>query len=235
MLMLVARGRLLYWQAKRDRVVDSSRQRTRPFASPTLSLLGERQSPRGGLAGASGAHRDRRHTRPMGGALGGAARDAARGWESKLDRYRNAIFYDVGPLSAPRYHAGCASSRSRSFARCPTRAVRILGRAEARCCGVPHAEGDRSHRAGPPYLSSVALAHWRLFAVSDRPHRVGARDAHAARHDSFSLRAPVTGTYIVRLHVTPYWKIARGGHGWSAGARRLDARACRNPEGELAW
>jgi hypothetical protein len=137
----------------------------------------------------------------------------ARGWERQLDRYRNALFYDSSPLTAQRYHEWLLG-QSISYVALADAPLDYSARAEARLLGGAHPGRTSAGGRPPPYLLEVwRSAHWRLFAVRD-PTPLASLPATLTQldHDSFSLRAPVAGTYMVRLHFTPYWEIARG-HG----------------------
>jgi hypothetical protein len=125
----------------------------------------------------------------------------ARGWERQLDTKRDALFYaGAGTLTAPRYRAWLAEN-----------AVSYIALADAPLDYAARAEG-RLVGAGQSYLREVwRSAHWRLFAVrapgalAQPPSVLSAVDS-----DSFTLRAPRAGRYLVRVRFTPYWKLTRG-------------------------
>jgi hypothetical protein len=127
----------------------------------------------------------------------------ARGWERQLDIDRNDLFYDTAaPLSAARYRAWL-SDQAISYVALPDAPLDYSGRSEARLV-----------RAAPGYLREVWKSpHWRLFAVlaaaplAQPPSVVTRIDS-----DSFTLRSVRAGTFTVRVHFTPYWKLATG-HG----------------------
>jgi hypothetical protein len=125
----------------------------------------------------------------------------ARGWERQLDTKRDLLFYaGAGALTASRYRAWL-DENAVSYVALADAPLDYAARAEARLL-----------RAGPGYLREVwRSAHWRLFAVrapaalAQPPGFLTSIDS-----DSFTLRAPRAGTYLVRLRFTPYWKLTRG-------------------------
>jgi hypothetical protein len=127
----------------------------------------------------------------------------ARGWERQLDTDRNALFYaGAGPLTPARYRAWLDEDAI-SYVALADAPLDYAGRAEGRLVG-----------SGQSYLREVwRSAHWRLFAVrapvalAQPPAVLTGLDS-----DSFTVRAPVAGTYLVRVRFTPYWQLASG-HG----------------------
>ncbi len=65
---------------------------------------------------------------------------------------------------------------------------------------------------GLPYLREVwRSAHWRLFAVRGAvPLAQPPAVLSGVGPDSFTLRAPRPGAFVVRVRFTPYWAIERG-------------------------
>jgi hypothetical protein len=125
----------------------------------------------------------------------------ARGWERQLDRLRNGLFYDPGPLTPARY----ADWLSRE-------AVSYVALGDGPLDYSAHAEAALL-RSGP--LGGVReiwrSAHWRLFAVAaPRPLADPPAVLEGVGRDSFTLRAPRAGTYTVRLRFTPYWALTSG-------------------------
>jgi hypothetical protein len=128
----------------------------------------------------------------------------ARGWERQLDRYRNALFYEGAPraLTPARYRAWL-SAQAVSYVALPDAPLDYSAGGEARLLRAT---------APPAYLREVwHSAHWRLFAV------LGASPLAAAPavlsqlgDDSFTLRVPAPGSFLVRVHFTPYWALASG-------------------------
>jgi len=127
----------------------------------------------------------------------------ARGWERQLDIDRNGIFYEHGKqLDASRYRAWL-SQNAISYVALPDAPLDYSARGEARVIG-----------AAPSYLREVwRSSHWRLFSVRDAaPLAQAPSKLTQLGSDSFTLRAPAAGVYLVRLRFTPYWSIssARG-------------------------
>jgi hypothetical protein len=214
LLMLALAPALLYWQANAP-VADFLSAEADPAGSSSYytPLLGELQA----LGVGSTAHPARVEivaTRDHWEARWAAAHVMlARGWERQLDSFRNGLFYDGSPLTAQGYHAWL-HEQAISLIALPDAPLDYSATAEARLLTGAHTEGTSGTGRPPPYLSEVwRSAHWRLFAVSD-PTPLATAPATLTRlgHDSFSLRAPVPGTYTVRVHFTPYWALVVG-HG----------------------
>jgi hypothetical protein len=125
----------------------------------------------------------------------------ARGWERQLDIARNSVLYGHGEqLDASRYRAWL-SQNAISYVALADAPLDYSARAEARVIG-----------AAPSYLHEVwRSSHWRLFAVRDAtPLAQAPSKLTQLGSDSFTLRAPATGAYLVRVRFTPYWSIASG-------------------------
>jgi hypothetical protein len=130
----------------------------------------------------------------------------ARGWERQLDVYRNGIFYERSkPLTAARYRSWL-SQNAVSYVALPDAPLDYSARSEARVV--------RSVAAGGGYLREIWHSrHWRLFAVVDpTPLASSPGVLESLTTDSLTLHAPHPGTYVVRVHFTPYWELA-GGNG----------------------
>jgi hypothetical protein len=150
----------------------------------------------------------------------------ARGWERQLDRHYDGIFYrsadsrdgDAGALDPASYERWLAHNAI-AYVALPDAPLDYSARAEAQLV-----------RAGQSYLHELWRSrHWRLFAVLPTPPlaqppstllRLGP--------DSFALRAPRPGTFVVRVRFTPYWTllagrgcVQRGPEGWT----QVQARA----------
>ncbi|HEV3034290.1 MAG TPA: hypothetical protein VGX72_05825 [Solirubrobacteraceae bacterium] len=127
----------------------------------------------------------------------------ARGWERQLDIYRNGLFYEEStPLTAARYRAWL-SQNAISYIALPEDAP------------LDYSAGAEAHlltALRPPYLREVwRSAHWRLFAVlGASPLAQTPAVLTAASSDSLSLYAPRPGSYLVRVHFTPYWALGSG-------------------------
>lgn len=125
----------------------------------------------------------------------------ARGWERQLDIARNGVFYEHdNRLDAARYGAWLAQNAI-SYVAFPDVPLDYSARGETNVIG-----------AAPNYLHEVwRSAHWRLFAVRDAaPLAQAPSELTQLGSDSFTLRTPAAGTYLVRLRFTPYWSIASG-------------------------
>jgi len=131
----------------------------------------------------------------------------ARGWERQLDVYRDGLFYS-GSLSAARYRAWLGEEAV-SYVALPDARLDYSARGEARLL-----RGQLPGGAGraPAYLREVWHSrHWRLFAVREpRPLLEGPAVLRSVGTDSFTLLATSAGTSLVRIHFTPYWKLASG-------------------------
>ncbi len=125
----------------------------------------------------------------------------ARGWDRQLDTRYAALFYGR-KLQASAYR-GWLDANGVTYVALPDASLDDAGHDEASLIV-----------AGLPYLREVwRSAHWRLFAVSGSP---GLASAGAKvigwGADSFSLAVPHPGTYLVRVHYSPYWEL-EAGHG----------------------
>ncbi len=126
----------------------------------------------------------------------------ARGWERQLDTLRNGLFYAAGSarLGATSYAAWLRES-----------AISYVALPDAPLDYSADAEG-RLVREAPAYLHEVwRSAHWRLFAVA-APAPLAQPPSVLTRlgGDSFTLRAPSAGSYVVRVRFTSYWALASG-------------------------
>jgi hypothetical protein len=144
----------------------------------------------------------------------------ARGWERQLDIHRDALFYDEAktPLTAARYRRWL-SNEAVSYVALPDAPLDYSAKGEARLLrgggggtgggGGPPGGGDG---VAPPYLREIwRSAHWRLFAVlNPQPLVGGPARMTALSSDSFTVAAPSTGAYVVRVRFTPYWAITDG-------------------------
>jgi hypothetical protein len=125
----------------------------------------------------------------------------ARGWERQLDTSRDALFYTgARRLSAARY-AAWLRANAVSYVALADAPVDYSARAEARLV-----------RERPPYLREIwRSSHWHVFAVT-APRPLAQPPAALTRlgPDSFTVRAPHAGSYVVRVRFTPYWALASG-------------------------
>jgi hypothetical protein len=123
----------------------------------------------------------------------------ARGWEKQLeDRYDRVL--QVPGLTAARYE-------------------RWLGEQAVGYVALPDvaldpssAQEGRLIAGGLAYLREVfASAHWRVYRVlGATPLATGPGRLSALGHDSFTLEASSAGSFLVRVHFTPYWTLTRG-------------------------
>jgi hypothetical protein len=193
---------LLYWQVRAP-IVDYASAAGDPAAKRSYyaPLLAELQ--RVGLGyGARPARIEVVPTRDHAEARWVAARvSIARGWERQLDTSRDALFYTgADRLSASRYAAWLRASAV-SYVALSDAPLDYSGRTEARLV-----------RGRPPYLREVwRSSHWRMFAVA-APQPLAQPPAALTRlgADSFTVRVPRAGSYVVRVRFTPYWAIAAG-------------------------
>jgi hypothetical protein len=139
---------------------------------------------------------------------GGGRLALARGWERQLDRKVNPVFYDGRPLTAARYRRWLDDNGVRYVA---------LADAPVDYSAVAEAALVRSR---PAYLREVWRdRHWRVYEVA---HAAPLAQGSGARvmamdTDSVDLAVPRAGRILLRVHFTPYWRIARG-HGCVAPA-----------------
>ena len=123
----------------------------------------------------------------------------ARGWERQTDRNLNPLFY-ADHLGAARYR-------------------QWLDRLAVGYVALPNTELDYAGvkeaaliRSGLPYLKRIPVGgDWQLFKVIDarpmvtRPARLTGLDT-----DGFTVAAPISGSYEVRIRSTPYWRVESG-------------------------
>lgn len=123
----------------------------------------------------------------------------ARGWERQTDRNLNPLFYGE-QLGARQYH-------------------RWLDRLAVGYVALPETELDYAGEkeaalieSGLPYLKEIPVGgDWRLFKVLgavpmvERPARLTELDT-----DGFTVTAPKSGAFLVRIRSTPYWRVESG-------------------------
>ena len=123
----------------------------------------------------------------------------ARGWEKQLEERYNGVLLAKG-LTAAGYERWL-HEQAVSYVALPD---------------VPldpsSAQEGRLIRAGLPYLREVFKSrHWRVFRVlAPTPLLSGPGRLTALGHDSFTLQARAPGRFVVRVHFTRYWTLARG-------------------------
>jgi hypothetical protein len=123
----------------------------------------------------------------------------ARGWERQLDTRDAALFY--GPTLTASTYQRWLTENAVSYVALPDIRLDFAGEAEGRLIA-----------RGLPYLREVWRSpHWRLYVVAGAPPLAQApAQLVAVGADSFTLAAPRTGSYEVRLRFTPYWALQRG-------------------------
>jgi hypothetical protein len=123
----------------------------------------------------------------------------ARGWERQLDIADNSIFYG--------HHLTAASYE------------RWLHQNAVRFVAAPDAKLDYSAQAemalitrGLPYLHLVMRSrHWRVYEVQHATPIVdGPATLTALGADWLSIRVRASGSILVHVRFSPYWKIAQG-------------------------
>ena len=123
----------------------------------------------------------------------------ARGWEKQMEtRYDGVLIgHSLNAASYKRW----LHEQAVSYVALPDVAL------------DPSSAGEgRLIRGGLPYLREVfASAHWRVFRVlAPTPIASGPGRLTALAHDSFTLSARSPGSFLVRVHFTRYFTIARG-------------------------
>jgi hypothetical protein len=123
----------------------------------------------------------------------------ARGWDRQLDTKDDALFYEP-TLTASAYHAWLLNTGAR-FVLLSDAPLDFSSRQEAALIG-----------GGLPFLKEVfSSAHWRVYAVRGaQPLASGPGRLTAIDDDGFTLWATRPGTFLVRVHYTPYWQISAG-------------------------
>ncbi|MDW5594464.1 hypothetical protein VSS74_08955 [Conexibacter stalactiti] len=123
----------------------------------------------------------------------------ARGWERQLDHKVNPVFYE-GTLTAERYRGWLLRSGVRWVALPDTR-FDYSAREEARLVAD-----------GLPYLREVwSGGHWRVFEVDGHSGLAsGPARVVSVAPDRVVFDASGPGTVRLRMHWTPYWRVAAG-------------------------
>jgi hypothetical protein len=123
----------------------------------------------------------------------------ARGWEKQLDVRFDSVLLARGVT--PAAYGRWLREQAISYVALPDTK---LDPSSAR-------EGELI-RAGLPYLREVfASRHWRVYAVSaPSPLASGPGRLTSLGHDSFTLAVSSPGSFLVRVHHTRYWTLARG-------------------------
>jgi hypothetical protein len=132
-------------------------------------------------------------------------RASGRGWLRQVDVELNPLFYDDGPLDADRYRRWLAENAVRWVA-IPDAPIGYGGEDEVRLI----------EERRPAYLRQAHRSeHWTVYEVTE-PHPLvvpeGAADLVATdlRPDEVALDVRRPGTATVRVHFSPYWRLADG-------------------------
>lgn len=131
----------------------------------------------------------------------------ARGWERQLDkRYDEAI--EADPLRASVYYRWLRHNAV-SYVALPD--VPLDGSSVGEAALIRH---------GAPFLTQVFhSAHWRVYRVEgSSPLAEGPGSLTELGHRGFTLQARSAGSFLVRLHYTPYWTVIAGKGSVSEGA-----------------
>ncbi|HEX8714490.1 MAG TPA: hypothetical protein VF706_02890, partial [Solirubrobacteraceae bacterium] len=123
----------------------------------------------------------------------------ARGWEKQLDTRYDAVLLSDG-LTPAAYERWLREQ-----------AVSYVALPDTKLDASSAREGELI-RAGLPYLKLVfASRHWRIYAVRDAaPIATGPGRLTSLGHESFALAASAAGSFVVRVHYTPYWTVTAG-------------------------
>ncbi len=123
----------------------------------------------------------------------------ARGWEKQLDERYDGVLLSRG-LTAAGYERWLHEQ-----------AVAYVALPDAKLDASSAREGALV-AAGLPYLREVfASRHWRIYAVRNAtPIATGPGRLSSLGHESFALSASARGSFVVRVHYTRYWTLARG-------------------------
>jgi len=123
----------------------------------------------------------------------------ARGWEKQLDTRFNAVL--LAPRLTPRGYERWLREQAVTYVALPDAKLDPSSAREGRLIG-----------AGLPYLREVfASRHWRIYAVrAPAPLATGPGRLTWLGHESFALLATSPGSFLVRVHFTRYWALARG-------------------------
>lgn len=123
----------------------------------------------------------------------------ARGWEKQLDTRFDRVLLAPG-LTAAAYDRWL-HGQAVSYVALPDTPL-----------DPSSAQEGRLIRRGLPYLREVfASRHWTIYAVlAPTPLASGPGRLTSLGNDSFALFASSPGSFLVRVHFTRYWSLARG-------------------------
>ncbi len=125
--------------------------------------------------------------------------ELARGWERQLDkRYNEAL--EADPL-APAVYRRWLYQNAVSYVALPN--VPLDGSSVGEAALIRH---------GAPFLDLVfASRHWRVYRVlGAKPLAEGPGSLTQLGHRGFTLHATGPGSFLVRVHYTPYWSVSTG-------------------------
>jgi hypothetical protein len=141
----------------------------------------------------------------------------ARGWERQIDTRYDSLFY-APRLTAPAYHEWLLANAVRYV---------VLSDAPLDFSSLQEAV---LIRAGLPFLRLRFDADgWRIYEVrAANPLLSGPGSLTSLNGDGFTLRARRAGSFLVRVHYTPYWTVTSGAasihaspEGWTAVTTRV--------------
>ncbi len=123
----------------------------------------------------------------------------ARGWEKQLDTRFDGVLLAPG-LTAAGYERWL-QAQAVAYVALPDTPL-----------DPSSAQEGRLIRRGLPYLQRVfASRHWSVYSVlAPTPIASGPGRLTSLGNDSFTLHASSPGRFLVRVHFTPYWTLARG-------------------------
>ncbi len=123
----------------------------------------------------------------------------ARGWEKQLEERYDRVLLTPG-LTAAAYDRWLHEQ-----------AIAYIALPDTPLDPSSAQEG-RLIRHGLPYLRVVfTSAHWRIYAVrAPAPLAAGPGRLTVLGHDSFTLNASASGSFLVRVHYTSYFTLIRG-------------------------
>jgi hypothetical protein len=123
----------------------------------------------------------------------------ARGWEKQLDTRFNRPLLKPG-LDAASYDRWL-HEQAVAYVALPDTPL-----------DPSSAQEGRLIQRGLPFLREVSVSrHWRIYAVrSPTPLASGPGRLTSLGHESFTLRALSTGTFLVRVHFTRFWTLPQG-------------------------
>jgi hypothetical protein len=130
---------------------------------------------------------------------------SGRGWLRQVDVELNPLFYDDGPLDPERYRRWLREN-----------AVGWVAIPDAPIGYGGDDEVELIEKRRPPYLREVRrTGHWTIYAVTE-PHPLVVPEGNtelnptALEPDEVRFDVHRPGSAIVRVHFSPYWRVADG-------------------------